>query len=78
LSEVYHHASDEKSYEVLKMEQPSGNGIDDTNNDLSLAIEEERAEREPHVSVRRPLDPLLAETTGMYPKSTPETRYTIR
>lgn len=85
LSEVFHHVSDDKSYEVLKMDQPGGNSIDilDGNNALSLAIEEERAEREPHLVVHRPIDPLASEAPRIYSKdgalkSTPENKFPSR
>lgn len=85
LSEVFHHASDDKSYEVLKMDQPSANSVDvlDGNNALSLAIEEERAEREPHVVGRRPTDPMASVSPRIYSKNgsfktTPENKYLSR
>lgn len=85
LSEVFHHASDDKSYEVLKMDQPSANNVDalDGNNALSLAIEEERSEREPHIIGRRPTDPMASVSPRIYSKNgsfrtTPENKYLSR
>lgn len=92
LSETFHHSSDERSYDVLRLEQPSGNNIDvlDGNNALSLAIEQERAEREPHAlapagtppsghvsAVSPALPPRILDRDGSY-KTTPENKYTAR
>ncbi|CAG9772881.1 unnamed protein product [Ceutorhynchus assimilis] len=55
LSEVFHHSEDDRKYEVLKMEHLSArNGdIESTdNNDIQVAIEEERQEQEIHQKSR--------------------------
>ncbi|KAF7278441.1 hypothetical protein GWI33_008403 [Rhynchophorus ferrugineus] len=49
LSEVFHHSEDDRRYDVLKMENLSpGNLNSADNNDIEIAIEEERQEQEIH------------------------------
>ncbi|KAJ8934049.1 hypothetical protein NQ318_011135, partial [Aromia moschata] len=50
LSEVFHHAEDDRRYEVLKMERLNQNSINvlNGNSDIETAIEEEREEQEAH------------------------------
>ncbi|XP_018565366.1 spondin-2 [Anoplophora glabripennis] len=69
LSEVFHHAEDDRRYEVLKMEHLTQNSINvlNGNSDIETAIEEEREEQEVHQNKIRPRPRPLKQ----YPLSTP-------
>ncbi|KAJ8918015.1 hypothetical protein NQ315_011468, partial [Exocentrus adspersus] len=56
LSEVFHHAEDDRRYEVLKMEHLTQNSISvlNGNSDIETAIEEERQEQDVHQEKVRP------------------------